>query len=111
MNIKPYFIALLCLLITLGSCRKEIKPVPDCFPNDPAVRQIKDQKATIKLVSSTFYIIEKAMIDTKLMPCNLSKDFQVDDLDVIVSGDVKATLSTDFGPCCTENFVITKISK
>jgi len=106
--IKPHLITLLFLLILFASCKKESKTTTDCFPTDPTSRQITDQQATVKLIDGTFYIVEKGAIDTQLKPCNLSKDFEVDNLQVMVSGKVKGTI---FCPCCTANFVIIKISK
>lgn len=111
MNSKPSFIAFLFSLIILVSCKKESKSTPDCFPDDPIVRQIADQPATVKLLNNTYYIIGQGTIDTQLKPCNLSKEFQVDNLPVIVSGDVKSTVSAGPGPAGIDNFVITTISK
>lgn len=108
---KRIIIIILFSVVIVSSCRKEVKPITVCFQNDLTFRQITDQHAIVKLINNLFYIIEQSSIDTRLKPCNLSKDFQINDLQVILSGDVKATFSTDFGPCCTMNFIITKISK
>jgi len=108
---KSNFITLLFSIIILVSCKKDLKSTADCFPNDPTARQITDEHATIKLLDNVFYIIEQGTIDTQLKPCNLSKEFQVNDLPVIVSGDVKSTVSVGPGPAGIDNFVITKISK
>ena len=83
----------------------------DCFPDSVTVRQIKDKQAIIKSAGGRFYIVEQGAVDTKLRPCNLAEEFQVDSSIVIISGDVKATVNTAFEPCCTEDFVITKIAK
>ena len=92
------------------SCKKDETKTNDCFPNSTTYRQIIDKPATIKLQpGGLFYIVEQGTIDTKLNPCNLSSDFQVDNLQVTISGDVKTTIQGGPGPCCTENFVITKI--
>lgn len=110
-NIKPHFITLLFSVTILVSCKKESRLASDCFPNDLTSRQIADEHTTIKLLDNVFYIIEQGTIDTQLKPCNLSKEFQVNDLPVIVSGDVKSTVSVGPGPAGIDNFVITKISK
>ncbi len=55
------------------------------------------------------YVVEENAIDNKLIPCNLTKEFQVDNLLVTISGDVKETVQSASSPCCSENFVITKI--
>jgi hypothetical protein len=97
--------------ITLFSCKKGSNSTPDCFPDTSTVRQISNAQATIKKVEAAFYIVEQGSVDTKLNPCTLPTDFQVNNLQVIISGDVKATLQGGPGPCCTEDFVITKISR
>lgn len=107
------------LLLTVGltsilfhSCKKDDTKTTDCFPNADTYRQIVDKPATVRQqASGTFYIIEQGTIDTKLNPCNLPTEFQVDNLQVTISGDVKATTQGGPGPCCIENFVITKITR
>ncbi len=76
----------------------------DCFPNASTVRLIEVKPAIVKEVAGRFYLVEQGAIDKKLNPCNLTADFQVDNLPVTISGVVKATISS--GPCCTEDFVI-----
>ena len=68
---------------------------------------------------SVFFVVKKSIvraveqgsIDTKLLPCNLPMEFIQDGLQVVISGEVKSTPQSGFGPCCTENFVITKITR
>lgn len=104
------FVALFTM--SLYSCKKDNNKTDDCFPNETTYRQIVNKQATIrKLPSGLFYIVEQGTIDTKLNPCNLTTDFQVDNLQVTISGDVKATIQGGPGPCCTENLVITKITR
>ena len=99
----------LCCLLFL-SCKKAVILTTDCFPNASTFRQIVDKPATVSQQSAgIFFIVEKGTIDTRLNPCNLPADFQVDNLQVVVSGNVKTTIGGT-GPCCTEDFVITKIS-
>lgn len=93
------------------SCKKNDTLKTDCFPNDITTRTIVDKQAIIKSVSGKYYIVEQGVIDTKLIPCNLTQEFQVDNLQVTISGDVKATLQVGPGPCCSENFVISKINR
>ncbi len=57
------------------------------------------------------YIIEQGTIDTKLIPCNLPIEFVQDNLQVIISGDVKLRPREANEPCCTEDIVITKITR
>ena len=92
------------------SCKKQDKD--GCFPGVATVRKIADKPAVIKVTATVIavYLVPQDAIDTKLIPCNLPKDFMQNDLQVMVSGDVKAT-SQGPGPCCAENFVITKITR
>ena len=103
----------LCTFMAFGSlissCKKEEVEFTECFADALTVRQIQNQPAKIILVGSKFYIVEESTIDTRLGPCNLEQEFQVANLLVTISGDVKATLQE--GICCTNNFVITKISE
>jgi hypothetical protein len=101
----------LCSII-FCCCKKDDTKQTDCFPNADTYRQIIDKPATVRQqAGGTFFIVEQGTIDTKLNPCNLPTDFQVDNLQVIISGDVKTSIQGGPGPCCTENFVITKITR
>ena len=106
-----------CTLLLVGgiafiSCKKNSGKTDDCFPNSTTARQIVDKSATVRQQpGGLFYIVEQGTIDTKLNPCNLATEFKVDNLQVTVSGDVKATVQGGPGPCCTDNFVITKITR
>ena len=104
-------IAFLLVMTIISSCKKDNNTNYDCFPNSSTVRQITNAQATIKAAGGKFYIVEQGSIDTKLNPCKLSQEFQENNLQVLVSGDVKLTLNGGPEPCCTENFVITKISR
>ena len=106
---KGFYLLVLAALAIFASCKKNDTLKTECFPNDITTRTIVDKQAVIKLVDGKFYIVEQEAIDTKLIPCNLTQDFQVDNLQVTISGDVKATLQGGPGPCCSENFVISKI--
>jgi hypothetical protein len=93
------------------SCKKENK-TDGCFPGATTTRQIVNKQAVIKLTATVnpVYIVEQSAIDTKLIPCNLPMEFFQDDLQVVISGEVKST-SQSGGVCCIENFVITKITR
>jgi hypothetical protein len=98
------------LVTIVGSCKKD-KNITGCFPNATTVRQISNMQAVIKLTATVnpVWIIEQGLIDNILIPCNFPMEFYQDGLQVIISGEVKSTLQS--GSCCTENFVITKISR
>jgi hypothetical protein len=101
------------ILVTIvSSCQKD-KESSKCFPRATTVRQITNKQAVIKVTAmiNPVYIIEQGSIDTKLIPCELPMEFYQNDLQVIISGEVKSTPQVGPGPCCTENFVITKISR
>lgn len=110
--LMPRNLALIAFLAlsVFSSCKKDNHSIADCFTNTATIRQITNKQAVIKFIDRQFYIVEEAAIDTKLNPCNLAQAFQVADLQVIISGEVKATATNGAGPCCTENFVITKIT-
>ena len=86
-------IAFLLVMTIISSCKKDNNTNSDCFPNSSNVRQITNAQATIKAAGGKFYIVEQGSIDTKLNPCKLSQEFQENNLQVLVSGDVKLTLN------------------
>jgi len=104
-------VAFLLVTTTISSCKKDNSTNTNCFPNTSTVRQITNAQATVKASGGKFYIVEQGTIDTKLNPCTLAQEFQVDNLQVTISGDVKLTSYAVGEPCCTDNFVITKISR
>lgn len=109
-SLKHYWTFIIIFFVTvLTSCKKDKSSVVDCIPNTSTSRQILNSHAIIKEYYGKYFIVEEGTIDTKLNPCNLTEEFQVDNLQVTVSGEVKFTPQT--GVCCTENFVITRISR
>ena len=97
------------LLLAMCSCKKDKAP-SECFSNATTVRVINNVQATIKESNGNYFIIEQGSIDTKLNPCNLNPEFWINNLPVVITGEVKLT-SRNSQPCCTDNFVITKIEK
>ena len=109
---RPFFLLLIfSFLLVFNSCKKDSNKNDNCFPNSATVREIKNKPATIQSAGEQFYIIEQGTIDSKLKPCNLTADFKINNLEVIVSGDVKASAAVGQYPCCIEDFVITAISR
>jgi hypothetical protein len=103
--------AVLTLLVLFYACKKK-NDAGECFSGVSTIRQIVDKPAVVKVTATVnaVYFVEQGAIDTKLVPCNLPKEFIQNDLQVTISGDVKATTQNG-GLCCTENFVITKIRR
>lgn len=105
----------LILFTALFSCKKDKnKKVEGCPTSAQTVRVIKNKTATVKVTATAVapaYLVEDGTIDTKLIPCNLPLEFYMEGLRVTISGEVKATASTAYGPCCWEDFVITEISR
>lgn len=103
--------AVLTTFVLLSACKKK-SDGDGCHSAAPTIRQLVDKPAVVKVTATVYsvYLVEQGAIDTKLVPCNLPKEFFQNDLQVTISGDVKAA-AQDGGPCCTENIVITKISR
>ena len=104
--------AVLFIIIAIcNACNKDKKP--KACADGQTVREVINKRAVIKLTATVHpvYLIEEGAIDTKLVPCNFPTDFYQDDLQVIISGEVKATPQPSGLPCCLENFVITKITR
>lgn len=94
------------------ACRPDDSTPQTCFTDATTLRQIIEKPAIVKQqAGGGFLLIESNTIDSRLNPCNLDAAFRVDNLEVIVSGDVKATPRNTLEPCCTDNFVISKIRK
>jgi hypothetical protein len=102
---------LLIIATVVNSCKKD-KKATECFSESPTIREISNKQAVVRL-SATFdpvWIIEQGTIDTRLIPCNFPMEFYQDGLEVVISGKVKSPPNRT-GPCCAENFVITKIAR
>jgi hypothetical protein len=104
-------ICIIAVILSITNCKKESLPVSDCAANDATIRQINNQPATVKLLDGQRYLIEQGAIDSRLKACNLPDSLAIQDLPVIVSGAVKATVQQPGTPCCTDNFVITAIRR
>ncbi len=110
--IKKHSLLVLLIGLIFLACKKNNDKSNDCFPGAITTRQIIDKPASIRQqADGLFYIIEQGTIDSRLNACNLPTEFQINNLDVTISGEVKATVWGGPGPCCIENFVITKISR
>jgi hypothetical protein len=108
-----FIVSLFGLAITINACKKKSDADTNCLPTATTVRQIINKQATIKLTAmiNPVYLVEDGAIDTKLIPCNFPQEFYENDLRVTISGEVKATAQVGPGPCCSENFVITSITR
>jgi hypothetical protein len=104
-----HYCAAFLLVIAFLSCKKDKETEAICFSDIATSRTILNKQATIQFLNNEFYIIEKGTIDTRLLPCSLADEFKINNLSVIITGEVKNTIPT--GACCTENFVVNKIVK
>lgn len=107
------YILFFCFLLmaSLSACKKDSSSNNGCSPGTATARYITNSQATIKATGGQFFIVEKDAIDTRLAPCSLAANFQVNDLPVTISGEVKVASHGGDMPCCTNNFVISKISR
>lgn len=112
MSFSLSLIALFIMFSVPTSCKKENKAA-NCFSGIQTVRQINNKRATVKLTATIqpVYLIGEGTIDARLIPCNLPTEFYQNDLQVTISGNVKATQQTASVPCCAENLVITNITR
>lgn len=114
MQYRFNLMVLLVLLAILVSCKKvKDNSITGCSPDAITIKQITNKQAVIEVTGTIngIYIIEQGTIDTKLIPCNLPIEFVQDNLQVVISGDVKFRPHIVNEPCCIENLVITKISR
>jgi hypothetical protein len=111
MKVPVCFIVLICSWFACGSCNKDNAPKTTCDTNAPTERTLTSKAATVKEIAGKFYIIEQNTIDVRLLPCNLDASFAIDNLQVIVSGEVKQTKTKAGEPCCTNNFIINNITR
>jgi len=113
MKIPTPLLSLLFLFILVISCKKEERG-SECFPGTPTTRVITNKRAVVKLtatITEPVYLVEEGTLDSRLIPCNFPVEFYQHDLQVNISGEVKATQQMASTPCCAENLIITKISR
>jgi hypothetical protein len=107
------FFPLFFMFSFLVFCKKEDKSAT-CYADLATTRQINNKRAVVKLTATytePVYLVEEGVIDTRLIPCNFPVEFYQNDLQVTISGEVKATQQTGLAPCCEAKFVITKIAR
>lgn len=98
------------LFILCSSCKKSNTLDRACFSDTANAGKLINKQAIIKLSGADFYIYEQGTIDTKLIPCNLPPNFQMNDLQVMISGYIKPS-KEEGNTCCTEILFITKITR
>jgi len=115
MRISLSVLSIFIIILSFCSCKKNTDKTSACDPNAATTRTITSKKALVKLTATAtypVYLTEEGTIDTRLVPCNFPMgEYYQDGLQVIISGEVKATNLMAFGPCCFESFVITSITK
>jgi hypothetical protein len=117
MRILFYLLTICMVCLLLPACKKNSTAAKNgCDPLAITSRKIVAKKATVKLTATAtypVYLVEEGSIDTKLIPCNFpaGPEYNQNDLQVTITGDVKPVAAIDYGPCCSENLVITSIAK
>lgn len=108
---KTFLLGICVLLCFLSACKKSNNEVVNCYPDALTIRSIINKPATVRQLSSgEFYLIEAGTIDSRLIPCELPEAFKINNLNVFVTGEVKGILQPPLAPCCSEGFVIFKIT-
>lgn len=109
MRPKQLVMSLMFALTAFSACKKDVDTEGECSSTTPTERSIIDKQATVRLTNGKYYIIEDGTFDTRLIPCSLSQNFQVNNLRVVISGEVKKTTQNRGEPCCSNFLVITSI--
>jgi hypothetical protein len=108
-----FFLLILVLTLYLPACKRE-NSYEDCMPDVKTVNTLINVRGKIVSIDSPakYEIYVGNGADTlAFVPCNLPESFQVQNLQVTVSGLVKYTLDPCFFGYCPQGFVITGISK
>jgi hypothetical protein len=104
-------VSIFSIVALFSACNKEGNAPDNCFADRETLRVLDNKTATVNGNGGSWYLVEEFTYDTKLFPCNLEKEFQVDKLVVKISGNVKAIHETDLAPCCLDGLEITGIKK
>lgn len=107
-----FILLIFAVTLILSACKRE-NSYQDCMPDVKTVLTVINGQGKIGLIDSPAkYGIYINHPDTaEYIPCNLPESFQIENLQVTVSGLVKYTLDPCFTPGCPQPFVITQISK
>lgn len=113
MRFIPALLIATFLFTGLSACKKSsnTNTEVDChlLADQVTIRSLIMQPATIKQEGDLFFIAEDGTIDQKLRPCNLTQDFKVHNLKVVVTGEVKKpSLFSSY--CCVYDLLIHKIN-
>lgn len=94
-----YCITALIIGLLTGCQKDNNSENPDCS-SGAVLQSVVDQLAIVKQQGSEFYLIPEGAIDSKYYPCSIPEAFQVNDLPVKITGDIRAKASAGPGPCC-----------
>jgi hypothetical protein len=111
---KRYLRTLVSILVVgalFSACDKKANAPDNCYADNETVRVLNDKTLTVHGGNGSWHLTEEFTYDTRLYPCNLPTEFQVDKLVVLVSGNVKAIPETAQAPCCSDGLEITSIKK
>ena len=112
---KSVTLLMVFLPMTIFICCKKSKntAITNCSSNATTIRKLTNRPAVVKVTATIYgtYLVEEGAIDNKLLPCNLPIEFVQNDLQVVITGEVKQTSQLASAPCCAENFVIERIAR
>lgn len=110
---KHTLTAILCLALLCGStaCKKNKDANADCYRDNAVRYEINNHAATVHQVNGEYYITEQNTIDSRLFPCNLPAEFQQNNTNVLVSGQVKSLPYSGTRPAGDAALIITNISR
>lgn len=104
-------VLILIIAVVFTACDKDGNIPDDCYADQQTIRTLNNKTATVNWDGTTGYLVEEFTYDTRLYPCKLPGEFQVDKLVVKISGDVKAIPEIALAPCCADGIVLTSIKK
>jgi hypothetical protein len=104
-------IILLFSAAAITGCKKNTQSFRNCYPGSETLWKVDKAGGVVIRSGGQFYITQSGTIDTRFVPCDLPVEFQVDKMNIVFSGDVKFTKNSATEPCCTNDIVLTYISR
>lgn len=112
-GMKHTLTAILCLvlLFSITACKKNKDAKADCYRDNAVRYEINNQLATVYQVNGEYYIAEQNTIDTRLFPCNLPEEFQQNNINIYITGQVKSLPYSNTRPAGDAALIITQITR